>query len=181
MNKITFISFIILTLVACGRNDKAINNGKQKELQMQNKEKIISELTDKYKIKFNWDSLNFKYSFQYDKIIESGYQLIDYIDITDIYYKDSISYVSFRTWSWPPFYFDVTVSQDMINKIIQYQSKNNSLEGADIVLVVKIAEIKKIKLKIDSYSEDESDCNLELRASNGFIGKGEIVDLIIIN
>ncbi len=179
MTKISFISLILLTLIACGRNKRVLEK-EQAVLQKQHKDNSISELTDKYAIKYKLDTIDFSYSVQYDKIIESGYQLIDDIDINDIYRKDGIPYVSLIIWSWPTFFCDLTVSDEIMNRIIDNQSIDHPIKGDNAVLVVKLYEIKKIKLKIDSYPGDEGYWNIEFVDSDDFIAKGEIVDLIII-
>ncbi|NQU68805.1 MAG: hypothetical protein HQ510_12750 [Candidatus Marinimicrobia bacterium] len=179
MNKLFYIIIVLFTIISCNTTDKITEEEKQEIQLQQKKDKLISEITDKYNISYDWDTLTYKYSINYDKILKSGYQLIRQIWVKDIYQKDGSYYISIRTGYSPTFYFDLSISEENLNKLLRityYGLKFGSFEG---LLVVEISEIKKIRFKIESYEDDEKNLSLELDASGSFIGKGKIVELIM--
>jgi len=166
MNNIICISLILTSIVISQSNDTKIE------------ENIISKVTEKYNISYDWDFMDYAYTFQYDNIIKSGYQLISQCMISDIYTIDEEYFVSIQTGAYPMFYFDLSISEidrDKLLKIEQF----DFFKG---LLVVEISEIRKIKFKIDGnpeYTENSIDCSLYLEDSENFMGKGKLIELIM--
>jgi hypothetical protein len=140
-----------------------------------NKKKVIDSLVSKYNIIYSWDTLGFQiinnYSINYKPIIDSKYQLIDNIEISDIYEKGSVEYVSIKTGYYPSFYFDFPITKEQEKKLVQ--------TDGDLIIVVSIAQLRKIKLSIEGEIEDEG-TTVNLANSNDFIGKGKIIDILSI-
>ena len=181
MKKLTYIYLSILILFSCDATDE-LNNKKIKEQELfeNKKETIISEITNKYQIKYCFDTISYIYTINYDKVIETNFQLIKNFQIIDIYKKENQNFITVNCGMYPSFYFDLIIKENELNKILndndsEYEYYNNSL------IVVKINEIQKIKLGIISYPDDESNCSIEIDSYNDFIVKGEIIDFIKID
>lgn len=129
------------------------------------KKKAIATLATKYNITYQWDTLNYLYSINYIPVIETKYQLIDDIQVVDIYAKDSIEYVSIKSGVYPAFYFDFPITKEQENKF---------LDGDDLILIVSIDEIRKIR-------ELGGKIEVSEHLSKNFIGKGKIIDMLSTN
>lgn len=136
------------------------------------KEKIISELVSKYNIKYQWDTLDYNYSIDYKPVIESKYQLIDRIEINDVFEKDSIYFISVNISYYPSFYFTFPISQD------QFEQIYNVADNTDLIFVVNITEIRKIQFTLNGKIEDTEYASVNLERSDDFIGKGRIIEII---
>jgi hypothetical protein len=173
------ISILILTsiLFSCiSEEEKKTEKEKNaKELSKQEKEKVIDKLVSKYNITYSWDTLgllHYRFSVDFNPIINSKYQLIERININDIYEKDSIKYISIKSGFYPAFYFDFPITMEQEIKLRQ---KDN-----DIILVVSISSIRKIKLSLEGEIEDSENARVHLENSKDFIGKGKIIDIVTL-
>ncbi len=145
------------------------------ELRKQEKEKVIEKLVSKYNITYSWDTLGFKhcdFSTDFNPIINSKYQLLERIDINDIYEKDSIVYISIKSGLYPAFYFDFPITMEQEIKLRQNDN--------DIILVVSISSIRKIKFSLEGEIEDSESARVHLEKSDDFIGNGKIIDIVTL-
>lgn len=164
------ILLIILTTLFFGCTSQKAKEIQEKARQKHHKEmemkKIISDLITKYKIAYTWDGLDEEYSIAFKPVIESPYQLISDIEITDIYLKDSIEYVAIKVGFMPSFYFDFPITKEQEIKLLNTNS--------EFAFVVSIREIRKIRLEITG--ECDASVNIENTSSN-FIGKGQLIEI----
>jgi hypothetical protein len=58
---------------------------------------------------------------------------------------------------------------------IKLRQKDN-----DIILVVSISSIRKIKLSLEGEIEDSENARVQLENSKDFIGKGKIIDIVTL-
>jgi hypothetical protein len=179
MKKAIYIVLALITLMAC--ETKNAKQGKEKEYDiLQNKrDSLMSELTNKYAIKYSLDTLDYNYSIEFEELLKSDYQLISRFMINDIYKKDSLIYIKLRVFAFTNIYLNLTISQNQARKILS--NKDNFFFFNEGVLIVKLFDIKKIDLTLESYPEDEGYCSIEFENSMSFLGKGEIIETHIIN
>lgn len=140
-----------------------------KQQQAEEKKKVISNIATKYNITYEWDTLNYDYSINYRPVIETKYQLIDDIEVIDIYTKDSSEFVSLKSGFYPAFYFDFPITKEQENKF---------LNGDDLILIVSISEIRKLRFELAGEIEDSESARVNLDLSTDFIGKGKIIDMV---
>lgn len=177
MKNVIFYIIVILTILSCGKKDKTSDKERQEQLQKEQKERIIEQLADKYDVSFSWDTLYLTYSIEFYEKLKNSYQIIDNVDIDDIYIKDSTYYISVNTGIWPSYYFDLSISETEYKKIL---NTGNSEILPDGIMVVNITDIRKFRLRIESYPEDEYTFDLEFDSSSDFIGSGKVVEIVII-
>lgn len=177
MNKLFCITISIIVVVSCTTKEKISEEAKKEILFQQKRDNLISEISKKYNIIYDWDTLFYNYSIEYDKIVNTDYQLISNTWIKDIYQLDTTYYISIETGIYPAFYFDLKITKADLNKILSQEGVEYFFGG---LLVVDIYEIKKIKFQLEGYPEDQSYCSLELVTSDNFRGKGEIVELKLV-
>lgn len=140
-----------------------------KENQKVEKAALSKKLTSKYSIRYNWDTLSFDYSVEYKLILKSKNQLIGNIRINDIYEKDSIRYVSIVAGSYPSFYLDFPISLEQESKLLS--------DDKDLIFVVSISEIRKLRFSLNSEIEDGEPASVSLDNSDDFIGRGTIIEI----
>lgn len=171
------IVFLTLITFFCACNADLVKKDKQEKKDAEtnkiNKGKIIKELNSKYNISYKWDTLHSNYEIDYKPVINSDYQLIADFRINNIYEKDSSEYISIMVGDlesykeYPYYYFDFPITQEQEKKIRQ----------KDVILVVCIKKIKKIKFAIESDQYGE-DVTINLKNSNDFSGEGKIIEII---
>ena len=178
IKKITFIGFILLNLIACGRKDIEEERKKAEQLQAEIRENVMTEIIDKYQIQFLWDTLYFHYSIHLKKVIESDYQLIEGFNIIDIYTIDNTSFIFIEVYSYQDIFFNLSIPKDQLEKIIDLTSINYaSLIDA---MVVKITNVRKIHYLIDNDLEEYIDIMGLNTYLNSFIGSGQVIEVINI-
>lgn len=136
------------------------------------KEKIVSALVSEYAISYSWDTLSFNYSVEYQPIMKTKYQLIEDFEVSDLYFQDSTEYLSIHTGFFPTFYFDFPVTRIQAEKFINMDN--------DLILVVSISSIKKIKFDVKGENIDNESITVNLEGSFDFTGKGILKDIISI-
>jgi len=124
---------LLIVLFSCNSENKVIENENSVK-----EEKVIKALVSKYNIKYLWDTLNYKYSVDYKPIIDSKYQLIDYIEIIDIYEEDSSFFIFSNISYYPSINFTFSLSKVQIDQIY-----NSTIDNIDLIFVVNISELKK--------------------------------------
>ena len=181
-------------LFSCGKSqetkDKEKNEKKEQEQKI--RDDAINSIAKKYNATFLWDTIDFAYTFEYDTVLNTPSQVIDRFYIDDISWKekDSSYHISLRT-KYSTFFFDLTTSDNNLDKLISFfpfeytycNSKYDSSEyRSDVLLIVKIFEIEKPRFKIssevDDYDPEDISSYLTIDASDVFMGKGNLVDIV---
>lgn len=168
MKKIFLLTLLILTLFSCGSNEKS-DSEKRKELQ-EKKEELVSSLVKKHDIKYLWDTLDFSHSLSYEPVIQSKRQLIQDVEILDVYREDSLYFVRISSGFYPVYNFILNTPDE---GIIQTISKDS--ENSNFLFTVEIERIKKGLFELtSSYDEDSY---IELEHSSDFYGRGKIIEI----
>lgn len=179
MKKLFYLSLILLFLTSCGRSNKELKNSEPKMLQKQNKEKIISEMMNKYPIEYSLDTLDYIYSIEFQRLLSTEYQIVSNFGIQDIYIKDSLSYVKITIGIFPTYYFDLKISDIDRDKLLKLG--NLSYFQANAVMVVSLHKVRKIDLKIIGYPDGPDNYSIEFDNSLSFAGEGEVISVQILN
>lgn len=171
---------LILTFLSCeGKDEVKI---KRKQIKDQ-KEKLASDLTEKYSIKYDLDTLRFEYTILFDKVIQTQYQLISDLTINDFYHKNGSNFIKIGTGNFPYYYLNLEVSNKMKTKILplldlkHYERRRTFSEK--LILVIKLKKMHKLDWAFESI-DDEEYSYIELDHSSNFIGNGELVEIHII-
>ena len=179
MKKLLALLIFALLISACSseqkekRKEEERIKEQEKTNDEQNKMNEINKLVSKYHIKYMWDTLAYEFSIKYKPVINSGYQLVDDVEVHDIYEKDSTVYALIKIgWWYPSFYFEFPISKEQENILTEPDS--------DILLVTDITAIQKIKFELNAEAEDSESAYLNIDNSDDFIGKGKIVDIVLI-
>jgi hypothetical protein len=176
MKNVILLTVLVSLLFGCTSQEEKKKKEEEQHRQQQSAEnkRVISNLTTKYNIIYEWDTLHhYDYSINYKPVIESHYQLIGRFYITDVYMKDSIEYVSLEVLTYPHFYFDFSITKEQEIKLINGDS--NRFRN-DLILVVSVNEIRKIKFELTGETDEE----IKLDHTLSFIGKGKIIDIVSI-
>jgi len=173
MRNILLFAVLIFFVFGCTSHEEKKIEEQNKQQQELEKDIIISNLVTKYSIAYKWDTLKYYYSINYRNVIESKNQLIEFVNITDIYTKDSSEYVSLQTGFFPSFNFDFPITKEQESKLLNIDD--------DLILVVSISEIRKIKFELEGEIEDGVSTTINLTNSIDFIGKGEIIEIVSTN
>ena len=180
MKRIIFLLLILSLIISCGseteKKDAVITIEEQKEIQKGLKEeeklKVISELTSKYNIAYNIDTVKFRFSIDYESILKSKYLLTELFFINDIFKIDNIHFVSINVRGRNGGIGNLTfpISKEQIQLFTNKDLVN--------ILVVHINEIKKIKFVFKGEVEDEEWASVSLANSTGFTSKGELIEIV---
>jgi len=83
MNRLTILSLklLLITVFSC-TNEIPSQEDKEKAARQMN-EKIISELNDKYSIRYLFDTLRYDYTIQFEDLLNTNYQMIRNFNIQD--------------------------------------------------------------------------------------------------
>lgn len=187
MIRILIYLFIALNLFSCNCNEDdnekdldreaLINKEKIEENENENKDKLFKAIEayaiKKYNITYSWDTLNYNYSNDYYKVLKSKFQLFSQYTVTDYYLKDKKEYLSIIINQNNNKYFDLEVSKEQAKKVFD--------KSFDVIFVVSIEELKKIKIKQNYENQGDDDVYFYLDESDDFIGKGKIIDVIPIS
>lgn len=179
MKKIFFIGLILMVFMSCENEQKRAEKEKEikKELLEQEYESSIIDLNNRFNISALLDTLTYKYSIQYEELFKSGYQLSSRFKIQDIYIKDTMTFVSIEAYAFPTLYLDFPISKNQTQKLLSLD-RNLFIENG--ILVIRLTEIKKINVALDCIA-DERYFYVEFDDPYAFLGKGEIIEMIILN
>ena len=188
MKNLIALLIIVLAFYSCNSELTDEQKAEQKEAQEQKaaeqylmkKNIFIHSLNLKYSIKYKWDSLGSFFDIDYMPVINSKYQLIGHFVLNNIYIKDCVEYISIRTGYGkhhdsgysPFFYFDFPITKEQ-ETIFQ---QNNDQQNNDLILVVSIEKIRKLKFVIVG-EENSEDPTAILENSKDFIGTGKIIEI----
>ena len=153
------------------------------------KEKVIRKIANKYNITYKFDTISVYYSVDYEKYINSGFQILEIYFIHDIY---KIKEKYFLALKVDDVYLDMIIPRRELSKIIDLNNINKIVfpisekEWDGIILIVKIFEIKKIRFEdikeiyMSVMTEDERYSEHQSDDSNKFFGKGEVIKVFIM-
>ncbi len=178
MKKAIYIVLALITLMACEMKNNKSDKEKEYDIQQNKRDILMSELTNEFAIKYSIDTLKYNYSIEFEEVLKTDYQLISSFIIHDIYIKDSLTYITIRVFPIPFIYLNLRISQSQAK--LFSSCKDNFFFFNDGVLIVKLFDIKKIDLTLESYPEYEG-FSIEFKDSRSFLGKGEIIEAHIIN
>lgn len=174
MRNIILLTVLISLLFGCTSQEEKKRQEEEKYFQQQVDEKIriIDNLTTKFNIHYKWDTLNYDFSLDYNPVIKTKYQLIDDIEVINIYSKDSSEYISIKSGIDRAFYFDFPITKEQETKF---------LNESDLILIVSISDLNKIQFEFTGEVEASDYAKVNLDLSNDFIGRGNIIKIISIN
>lgn len=168
MKKAILIGLTLISLMACEtKNGKPDKEEEQKILQNQ-KENLISKLTEKYAVEYLIDTLRYNYSIQFEELLKTDYQIVSNFMINDIYRRDSLVYISLRVFSYPAIHLNLEISPNQIGEILKLEKK--LIMFIDGVFVIKLSEINKGEFGTTGTENLMS-----------FWGKGQVFELNILN
>lgn len=168
MKKAILIGLTLISLMACEtKNGKPDKEEEQKILQNQ-KENLISKLTEKYAVEYLIDTLRYNYSIQFEELLKTDYQLINRFRILDFYKKDSLAYISIETGILPTLYFDLEIPTNQYKNILGLEKGYFCIH--DEIIVVKILDINKAR-----------SCSTEVKSIMSFWGKGRVIEIHALN
>lgn len=175
MNQITYLIIILIALISCGQRNNETEKIKQENIVKQKYNKVVSDLSNKYSIKYSIDTLRYDYSIQFEDLLNTKYQLISRFKVHDIYNQDSISYVKVKAGRYPSYYLSLRISQTDQKKMLSLSKSYYSRTNA--IMVISLEGIKKIDLTFDSFPEDQNYCTIEFESSMSFAGKGQVIEV----
>jgi hypothetical protein len=180
-----YLTIIVVSTLLLGCNSPSKSNSIEKQelyLEQENDKKLQERLlTEKYNIKYDWDTLAYNYSIQYDHIIDGDYQLISNLGISDIFKNDETYNLRIQC-GYLPYYFIVrtdnfTQISPLLNKL------NTDKYYDDFLMVVEIKEIKKGLFELNAISEVseyEDASYIELDPSISFFGTGNLIEIKLL-
>ncbi len=177
MKKLSIITLILFILFGCSNKKEISDEERQKDIIKQRNERIISELSDKYAIRYSLDTIRYDYTIQFDELLETKYQMVKRFEIQDIYCIDSISYVKVNISHFPTYYLLLEISQKDRQKLLSLEKSFR--RERDVVMIIELQEIKKMDLEYDFVGE--SSCSIDIIAADIFLGKGQVIEVLILN
>ena len=193
MKTIKILSIIsLLVFVSCTNSDN-VNGETTTKSDEEKKEKIqklellqtLNIISKQFAASATFDTVKYSMTYQYQNLLSQNDRvIIKRFEITNIKKKDSIYIVSIEK-IYPRLFIEFICNQNQIEKlcpeILNGETINTRVK--DKFLILKINTINKIKLKIDSYGEDNGEDKpttyVELDASDAFICKGEFIDIYL--
>ena len=193
--KILFIISLLL-FVSCGQktNSDKVNGEtatktdeeKKEEIEQLERLQTLNIISKQFGASATFETVRYKMTYQYQNLIRQNDRVvIERFKITNIEKLDSIYIVSIEKGYSRKMFIEFICKQNQIEKlcpdILNGETINTRIN--DKFLILKINTIKKIKLKIDTYvednGEDEPTTYVELDASDAFICKGEFIDIYL--
>jgi hypothetical protein len=169
MKKLIILCALVL-LFSCNQEEKERAKSKQ------NRATKIEEIKSRYGIKYSMVKLyDFDYSYQFNEVIKTEKQLLEYYTVHDIYTKNNQNYVKINLHKY---YFELLVEDKSI-----LQELLDSGYSESNMLIIKLDHLKKMDFVLDLYEdsyEDNTEFNMEVIENEKFIGKGKILRLIKI-
>lgn len=174
----TLSLLVVVVFSSCGQKK---NSSKEKE----ELERIqsINIIAKQFAANAAFDTVKYTMVFQYQNLLNQNNRIIiEDFRITDVERKDTNFIVTVQKGFYRKVFIEFICTQAQLEKLYPDIQNNESSYARikDKYLILKIKTIKKIKLKIDSYNEndggDDPSSYIELEASDAFICKGEIID-----
>jgi len=136
----------------------------------------INELKEIYPIDCILDTIEYEFSYQYDKVLHSQFVLIDYGELIDIFRDGDDWYVKMIVSSFPSFYVKLHILPNASKSLDQLI--NSEIYGRTIVRAIcKLNTIRKFDAEVSATEDNESSL-LYLRASDHFVVDGELVEIL---
>lgn len=182
MKKHLFKELMILLCIAlsifssCSTNDsRQISMEEQHKIRRSKYDSIVQVYTRNYDVEYDWSRLNYKFTIQYDTIINSSKpQIIKWPEFYDLYIENDSCFVSVYTQGEQEFHFILNVSDELFRKLSN-DLLNNTKQTFLRFLVVKINEIKKRRFGLDISTGDNNDLYVS-DGDNIFYGSGVLLD-----
>lgn len=171
--KKSVIILVLVMLFSCNQKEK------QQEKSKQDRVVKVDKIKSKYGIKYSMtDLFDFKYTYQFNPVINENKQLLEYYNIQDIYSKGDQNFVKLNFYKY---YFDLLVEDQSILKALLDDEAGKGIHGSEDFLIIKLDEIRKIDFLVDVY--DDSYKNdviffMEVIENENFIGRGKIIQII---
>ena len=177
----TILLLVVVVFASCGQN-KSSNKEKDKLHEIQ----LMNTVAKQFNANAAFDTVRYRMVFQYQNLLEQNDRvIIENFRITDIERKDNNYIVVVQKGLYPKVFIEFICTQSQLEKLYP-DILNNKARYArikDKYLIIKINTIKKIKLKIDSYNDDDggnaSSTHIELENSDSFICTAEYIDTYI--
>lgn len=173
---VTSVSILFL-LSSCGvkgekKTDEDLESRKIKSA-------LAQTLMTKYSIKTSFDTLNIRYSVEFDSEVGHYQMASANVRIIDLYKEDSTNYVSLSV-GIPRKYLKLSLSSNSLKELLGI--KNASGYISNKILVFKINKIKKIDFVLDVTPMEEYGYTVELLSGHNrnFIGEGELAEIVSI-
>jgi len=179
------IGLSFLLLVSCGQeanrdkeNDEAETRAKEEAVVKIRKDHIqaLNSISQQFGASYMFDTVRSRMTYQYQKLLSQNDRvIIDSCIISDIEKVDTLYNVSVIKVKPRKMYIYFTCAQSQLAELINDTSYHSSINTHiyDKYLILKINSIKKMKLNISSYNEDNS--VVELKTANTFTFKGELI------
>ncbi len=171
--------FILITIILVSCSDKKKSKKHEVEQESEsNKNQIIQKFVEDNNVKIDWDTLDLKYSVQYETI-KNDNQIISDASIIDISKKDSTYFVKVECNGSPFYYFNLqTFNKLIVEYLLNLESKEYSQNN--FILLVKIEQLNKGIIEPSSYG-DEFESFVEFYMSDDFYGNGNLLNIKVID
>ena len=173
----TILLLVAVVFASCGQNKNS-----KKEKEKIDEIHLMSTVAKQFSANAAFDTVRYRMAFQYQNLLKQNNRvIIENFRITDIERKDDNYIVTVQKGLYPKVFIEFICTQSQLEKLYP-DILNNKASYATIkdkYLILKINTIKKIKLKIDSYSDDDEDASsnyIELENSDSFICSAEYID-----
>jgi hypothetical protein len=191
-----FLHILIFFIISCEhkadssqeRNEVETKTDEQKneEIEKFERHQTLKAISEKYGASAIIDTSRFKMTYQYQNLIKQNDKvIIDRYRITDIEKIDSIYNVSIEKGLDRKMLIEFTCNERQLETIFPKFSGSEEIEIGkyDNFLILRFINIKKMKLKIDSYGEDNNEDEpftfVEIDASESFLCRAELVDIYL--
>ena len=172
--KSIFYILIVTILLSC--NDKKSEVSKGREL----KTEFVQQLKKKYSTTHVWSTNVLdgkKYSIEFEEIVNSRVQLIQYFDIIDVFRKNHKVYLLVDADL--EFIFELEIEEAMVSKVISLGEY--SYTKSPCVLIVNIDYFRKpsitLNADIDFIEDEEPFAYMDYVSSTTFYGKGKLLGI----
>lgn len=177
-----FLLFYILSLSSCSTENKKEKEMKEAQIKHENQlSNCINDIKSKYHISYVLDSLSYRFSDDYEKVINSQYQLISSYKLKDIYKVNDSIFCVFVLLN------ELEIKNKTYLKLYCDKSTKSKLTGSDM-LVVSLVKIRKFNYAFTAECDNDDDkyCNSYIEMEDilncePFIGYGVIYDVFQID
>ncbi len=173
--RVLFIAIGCAHLLSCGGPEKpakedSISDSEQIRL------KTRSELAARYNADLSIDTSHFRYTYQYQAVLNKNNKtILDEIILKDIAKVDSGYIISIKK-AGGNLFLDLTCTESQRDSFFSVTDNYSYLSKG--YFVVSISSVHRIQFTITGECETDEDgqtVNLEVEASNRFRGKGELI------
>ena len=180
--KFTFISSLLTLSVfflgGCGESNREKEISERIEKNRKEKHNYISNIVNKFEIKYCWDTVHHNHSIDYQYILNTKYQLINDFSISDIYTKNETNYASIEVGLFEKIYFELECTQEQVNILREKKSYSKDFQN-ETLLIVSISQIRKISYPVTiEYYDEDYDSSVESEVEEGFKARGKLFDIV---